>query len=345
MRTISALLLLATLMLSACVNPVQPVITTQADTAELKIYSLNEIADAFELKLEKGEFYKERYLKDAKGHTFHINPDYADRYWLNGRSFKVEYPHISYREAEEEVYVPQGMYNSIARNLGRLDLLDEGKLKVYRPHRDDVSLVAPKVEKVEPAKSTTESKQPLKGLKVVVDAGHGGKDPGGIGVQEIQEKSIALDVSKRVCEKLEALGATVVMTRTTDVFLELQERSALANTAQADLFISVHANIGGSKAKGIETWYRAGGPRGSKSAAFSKALNDAMVKSTGAVDRGARSDQRGLHVLRVTKMPAALVEVGFMDNPKEGPRLKIASYRERIAQGIVKGVINFRTQA
>src|SRR5690606_36001676 len=158
-------------------------------------------------------------------------------YWYNAHSRTVEFPHIAYNDAEDELYIPQGMFNSMAKDLGLYDR-QIGGLKVARPFKDQVVLNVPKIEVAPVAVPATSKAAPsatgtLKVMMIVVEAGHGGKDPCGIGVNDIYEKEIALSVALKVQKQLEALGAKVVMTRSTDVFLELEERSSLANNSNA----------------------------------------------------------------------------------------------------------------
>jgi len=348
MRLFVPLLLLSALALAGCATTIAPVHTTAADATEQRMIPLTEAANTLGLEITEGGFEGLRYLTDNKGNQASVYRREPTTYSFNRFHRAVEYPHIQYDD-NGELHIPVGMFNSLCRDFGRLDAIITGQgTKVDRPHKDAVKLNAPEsVTIVRPTVDTpAPTKQPARatasslfGWTIVVDAGHGGKDPGGIGVGGVIEKEIALNTSIKLKRLLEAQGATVIMTRETDVFIELADRAEIANKRRADLFISVHANIAGTEpASGIETWYSDGDDRGRLSNSFADAVNKGLVSQTKAVDRGARADQRGLRVLRSTNMPAILVELGFMSNSAEARKLVDSAYQDKLAAGIVKGV-------
>ena len=167
---------------------------------------------------------------------------------------------------------------------------------------------------------------------VVIDPGHGGSDPGAIGFGR-NEKDIALNISKKINANLKTLGFKTIMTRSTDVYVTLSNRYTIANNNNADLFVSVHLNSASSSANGIETLYK-----GSKN--FANDIQTEMISATGARDRGLkyRSD---LAVLNGTKMPASLVEVGFISNNTESDKLATSSYQDKLATSITKGIAKY----
>lgn len=169
-------------------------------------------------------------------------------------------------------------------------------------------------------------------VKVVVDAGHGGTDPGAV-ANGRNEKDINLSVSKKVNTKLKSLGFQTIMTRSTDTYLTLSSRYTIANSNNADLFVSIHANSGASSASGIETLYK-------NYKTFADNIQNGMLDETGAKSRGLkyRSD---LAVLNGTKMASALVEVGFVSNSAESSKIGSDSYQEKLATGIVKGIAKY----
>ncbi|WKA54030.1 N-acetylmuramoyl-L-alanine amidase [Planococcus shixiaomingii] len=175
------------------------------------------------------------------------------------------------------------------------------------------------------------------GKIVYLDPGHGGKD-GGAAANGIVEKTLVLDIGLRTEQLLKNAGFTVLMTRKTDVFLELAERTRLANASNADIFVSIHANAFNGYAKGIETfWYD------KHEAAESKRLATELQKNL--VDQMELSDRRvalgNYHVIRETEAPSALVEVGFIDNAIDAAKLKLNEYKQRAAEGIFAGLIAF----
>ena len=194
---------------------------------------------------------------------------------------------------------------------------------------------------------------------VALDAGHGGKDPGALAANGTQEKMLSLDIARRVRSHLAVAGVKVVMTRDSDVFLELADRPKAASKAKADLFVSVHLNAtAGTGVKGVETFAvaaaghppTAGGTAKSYPAVPNNAFNHSgtvlAYQIQKAVSGITRAEDRGVKrarfaVLRESVMPAALVECGFLTNPQEAARLQTPSYRETLAQGIAQGILNY----
>ncbi|ONI40894.1 hypothetical protein AN396_00885 [Candidatus Epulonipiscium fishelsonii] len=174
-------------------------------------------------------------------------------------------------------------------------------------------------------------------MLIVIDAGHGGKDPGAIGVTGLYEKTVNLDIALKLAKKLESVGVNTLLTRKTNVYLTLGDRARLANDNHANYFISIHANSSNTKtANGVETLiYKPNGI----SEEFAQSVQLNLVEATGLVDRGIKLAD--LSVLRNTVMPAILVEVGFLSNEKEEALLRQDSFLEIIAQGLFNGIINF----
>jgi N-acetylmuramoyl-L-alanine amidase len=180
---------------------------------------------------------------------------------------------------------------------------------------------------------------PLKGMKICVDAGHGGTDQGGA-ANGVIEKDIVLPVSLRLRDLLMEAGAVVLMTRTTDTYPDLDRRCDIANNGNVDLFVSVHANIApnSDQVTGFEVFYKGGQVASSK---LARALVLAMDRKTDSPNRGARVDPRGLRVLENTKMPAVLVELGFMSNNDEARRLSTKAYQDAMADALFEGISQY----
>jgi N-acetylmuramoyl-L-alanine amidase len=171
---------------------------------------------------------------------------------------------------------------------------------------------------------------------VVVDAGHGGKDPGARAVKAgLQEKEVVLDLALRVAELLDQAGFIPLLTRAEDVFVELADRVRFANSRQADLFVSIHCNAMPTGKRGtrcgIEVYYYT-----PASESLASTVQEALVEATGRPDNGVR--RRGFYVIRYTVMPSILVEVGYLDHAVEGELLRTSDFRQTVAQGIVKGI-------
>lgn len=176
---------------------------------------------------------------------------------------------------------------------------------------------------------------PLPGeRRVMLDPGHGGSDPGAVGPSGVKEKDVVLKVALKARDMLIKKGYDVVMTRSTDVFVGLTERRELSNASGADFFVSIHANAYNSTAKGTETF---GNPSVAASWEFANKLQRNMVSSFGLADRG-RKDGSKLAVIRANNVPAALVELAFISNPKEEALLKSDAFQTKAAQAIVKSI-------
>jgi N-acetylmuramoyl-L-alanine amidase len=170
------------------------------------------------------------------------------------------------------------------------------------------------------------------GNTVVIDAGHGGHDRGGIPGQRISEKDMTLDVAQRLRNVLSANGYNVVMTRDSDVFVPLGTRVAIANSYRNAIFVSVHFNATKrAGAGGIETYFYS-----RDSLPLASAIHHYVVGGAPSGNRGVR--RRGYYVLRKTNVPAVLVECGFLTNPTEGAAAQTASYRQKLAEEIAAGV-------
>ena len=169
-------------------------------------------------------------------------------------------------------------------------------------------------------------------VTVVIDAGHGGYDRGGIPGQRVSEKDMTLDVARRLKSVLAASGYRVVMTRDSDVFVPLGTRCAIANSYRNAIFVSVHFNSATRRgASGIETYFYS-----RDSLSLASAIHHYVAGGAPSDNRGVR--RRGYYVLRRTNMPAVLVECGFLTNPTEAAYAQNASYRQKLAEAIASGV-------
>jgi N-acetylmuramoyl-L-alanine amidase len=215
--------------------------------------------------------------------------------------------------------------------------------------------------------------------RVVIDPGHGGKDPGAIGIGGLREKDVVLTVAKKVARKIASrMGIEVILTRKTDVFIPLEERTAIANTKGGDLFISIHANAAKSpQAHGIETYYLdlAGteedrGLAAVENASSSRQISDLQnilqsLMQNSKKDESARLAatmqdnlvsglvrsypdiaNHGIKtapfiVLIGAQMPSILTEIAFISNPMEAQRLQDDKYLEALADHITDGVVKY----
>jgi len=179
-------------------------------------------------------------------------------------------------------------------------------------------------------------------MKVCIDPGHGGSQPGAVGPNGTLEKDITLAVSLKLRDILKAQGFEVVMTRETDKDVrtrpqenELQARCNVANNAKGDYFVSIHCNAAESKtAHGTETWYS---DKDNKSKVLAKCIQTELVKQIKRTDRGVKIGN--YYVTNCTKMPAVLVELAFISNPEEEKLLKDSTFQYKCALGIANGIL------
>lgn len=216
--------------------------------------------------------------------------------------------------------------------------------------------------------------------RILLDAGHGGKDPGASGRSGLQEKTVVLDITKRLKKILQGQGYDVLMTRDSDEFISLEERTQIASRSNVDLFVSVHANSSPERGvHGVEVYVAKNleyadknepqrqtnrrllfgrlnlqnGDKGAEkiisdmlyahkqeeSKILASRLSRDMTKVIKTKDRGAKGSR--FYVLRNTLIPAILVEVGFLTNPKEESLLKTSPYRQRVARGLAESIVDY----
>jgi len=184
-------------------------------------------------------------------------------------------------------------------------------------------------------------KHSLKGKVIVVDPGHGGSDAGAIGPSNVLEKNVTLAIARDLRQLLADGGATVIMTRISDRDVsngevsdieELQARVDIANQANADLFISIHADACDEIGSGTTTYFYPGGNDDD----LAPLIQDSMVNQLKLYDRG--SQPGDFYVLKNTNMPAILTEAAFLSNPKEEKLLANRDFDKKVATGIYNGI-------
>ena len=228
---------------------------------------------------------------------------------------------------------------------------------------------------------TSFSVRPLRKIKeIVIDPGHGGKDPGAIGRSGLEEKTVVLDIAKRLKENLEAEGIKVTMVREKDEFIPLEERAAIARRTKADLFVSIHANASRAKsANGLEIYYLRDLDGVTKHELYSainyqdtfrqfamqqdlpslketlidmmyvhkqadsKRLAEHLSRNTsGMIESNNRgSKSAGFFVLKNTLIPAVLIEIGFLSNREEEALLGTVQYRKEAADSLAKNILEY----
>jgi N-acetylmuramoyl-L-alanine amidase len=261
-----------------------------------------------------------------------------------------------------------------------------GSERTALPARPDFPAAAgraePRASALSPLPLKPDDQLPAKAgrFRIVLDPGHGGWDLGTVGRQGLLEKDLVLDVTERLGRLLrDRLRAEVVFTRTSDAYLPLEQRAEVANRAQADLFVSVHANYSDSAtARGVETYYTnffsSPGAREIEVRENGTATKPAPVSLSAAELHGkieesrhlAASIQRSLYatlaasnsgirdrgvkdsafvVLTGTTMPAVLTEISFVSSPADERSLETEAYRQRIAEALYKGIAGYEAGA
>ena len=172
---------------------------------------------------------------------------------------------------------------------------------------------------------------------VVIDPGHGGKDPGATSVLGFYEKDVNLAVANKVARLLEQRGLRVKMTRTADYFVELEDRAAIANDLDADLFVSIHSDsFPDSSRRGFTVYIANSASSSSRRAASAIARS---MSGTGLNSFGVQT--AGYHVLTGTRGPAVLVELGYLSNRSEAALLRSGSFQNRLAEAVADGISDY----
>ncbi|MEH1786319.1 MAG: N-acetylmuramoyl-L-alanine amidase [Nostoc sp.] len=172
---------------------------------------------------------------------------------------------------------------------------------------------------------------------VIIDPGHGGKDSGALGIGGAREKDVILPIGKRLAEILQQHGIQVIMTRDSDYFVTLPGRVQLAERANADVFVSIHANSAGASrpdVNGLEVYYYDSGLE------LARVVRSSILQSIGTLkDRGVRRAR--FYVLRKSSMPSILVETGYMTGREDMARLRTSAYQNQMAEAIARGVLQY----
>lgn len=175
---------------------------------------------------------------------------------------------------------------------------------------------------------------------IVIDAGHGGEEEPGCIFGNVYEKTICLQIAKKLQEVLSDVYSEVIMTRTEDVNVYLNERTRIANRANADIFVSIHQNAleNDTVTSGIETWYNP--EKDSVSKILAQNIQDNVIKETNAENLGIK-ESTGLIVTKNTEMASCLVETGFLSSTMERQKLVSDLYQDKIVQGIFNGIKSY----
>ncbi len=174
-------------------------------------------------------------------------------------------------------------------------------------------------------------------MKVFIDPGHGGNDPGAIGIKGTRESDVVLMVGKELKAILEKAGFEVLMSRTADVNISLANRAEMANRAGADIFVSLHCNgFTSGSANGTETYSYMGDEEGAR---LSELVLEEICRALATVNRGAKKEN--FAVLRLTEMPSILIETAFITNPREEAMMLEADFPEKVSKAIADGIFAY----
>jgi len=173
---------------------------------------------------------------------------------------------------------------------------------------------------------------------IVVDAGHGGKDPGASSADGLKEKDVNLDIALKLNNLLQNAGYETHMTRTNDSYPENMDRAAMANNLNADIFVSIHSNAftNNTAVNGTEVLYY---PK-EQSKELAQCIHDSIMREIGPTDRGI-IPRPNLIVLKHTKMPAVIVETAFLTNPNDANKLRNNEFKNKMAKAIFDGIENY----
>ena len=265
---------------------------------------------------------------------------------FRGPELKAGSPVSELKVRQEDSQVVVEITTRLGYRLGKLNSSDKQvtlpvEVGVAALPESDAPLLPPGFAKV--PKQDVPDRQ-LSGLsndrpRIIIDPGHGGDDPGTIGIGGFREKDLVLPISLDVAEILRQQDIDVVMTRDTDNFISLEGRTDLANDIDADLFVSIHANaisLSRPDVNGLETYYYKSGRR------LAEVVHWSILNGVKIDNRGIRRAR--FYVLRHSTMPAVLIEVGFLTGEVDSSRLKDPNHRRQMAEAIARGIVEYIKQ-
>jgi len=288
-------------LLSGCVQPApvtNPTVLVPVDT-----YSIYQLAGRLDMTIERTNGNQALLRNGVNGLLINARPQAV---YLNGK----------------ELPTTANVYDI------------EGVLFVHRSIVDDVTpRLRPDMVDPEP------DMKPITRMRgtVVLDPGHGGRDPGALGVGKYHEKELNLIMARKIALLLEAQDVQVILTRDDDTFIELEERAAIANRARSDLFISLHCDSATTRTAEGFTVFVSRTPSG-KCRRLGNALAAQLEAADLTVSRGVK--EADFRVLVHSVAPAALVEMGFISNRREAAALERSLYQDRLAKAIVTGIVS-----
>ena len=331
-----------------------------------KIISRVHQGDTFEIIQERNDWDQIKLVNNKTGwvHNSYITPADKTVGTINTFSLNVrERPSVSssvvgYLKSGTKItiHLEQAGWAKIVSPSGLSGWVNERYITKDKPSNQHTQPAAPtakkrssqttelKVAKASDAPMTTPStktepmpnnQKPLKGKTIVLDPGHGGKDKGTTSIAGTPEKSLNLPTVEVVKQKLEAAGAQVILTRTNDMYIPLEQRANVANQNHADAFISFHYNWSNNPSvNGITDFYYQ-----KSSNLLATAILNQVAKETKLTNLGTRFNNLG--VLRNNKQPATLIELGFLSNQQDNSIVESPHFRNNVAEGIYLGLLDY----
>ena len=194
-------------------------------------------------------------------------------------------------------------------------------------------------------KQSIRTMMPMAAKNIVLDAGHGGWDPGKIGKRGENEQALNLAITQKLQQYLEQGGANVYLTRADSNALgqskkeDMRQRKEITNTSQADILISIHQNaFPTSSPKGAQVFYHKQSAEGKELAQY---IQNSLKQRTDTNNKREAKANTDYYILRTTEIPAALVECGFLSNPEEEQKLNDTEYQDKVAWGIYCGILDY----
>ncbi|MGX4670879.1 N-acetylmuramoyl-L-alanine amidase [Cerasibacillus sp. JNUCC 74] len=192
-----------------------------------------------------------------------------------------------------------------------------------------------KSEQPQVANSHTTESSALNGYNIMLDPGHGGNDPGSIGVDGMEEKILTLATTHEIAKQLESIGANVLLTRSKDEYVSLEDRVAISKAYLTHVFISVHYNaFADASAQGLNTFYYSNADK-----ELAKHVHRNLTSKVNLQDRGVV--QKNYYVLRNNTAPAILLELGFITNPDDIRIIQTNQFKREVAEGITNGLQHY----
>lgn len=356
--------------------------------SKIKVFENNVLVGEINTIQNKNLFSVNDFIEITNSKKFINNKTQKVVFYVDNKKIKIS-NQITFIEIEDnlfqlssEVLIENGIYYLPTDSFfGIIQNLSDFSLIKYTNNEIRFTSVSTDKKIIKKNVDLRSEKEKWEFKTIVIDAGHGGKDPGAIGYSGTKEKDIALDVAKRLEKKLSKnMNVKIIMTRNEDVFLRLSERTKIANESNGNLFISIHTNAAEDRrASGFETFLI--GPNKNEAAVRvaarenavlelegttgKKLTNEDLIKATIAqsafaskseqfasmvqkeIKKRVQSPDRGVkqagfYVLMGASMPNVLVELGFISNPSEEKKLRSPQYRDQLATAIYRAVEQYQ---